>query len=1429
MAQIQLNVKLNIGTVSTDIAALKSQLETLAASLNNIQVNKSLTTQLKALASAMRAVNNAQESEIETRKLDIRERQLEINAINATTNKLKAETSARKQAAKEKENDTAALKDNNKQLAQQSGLLSKIKTAISSRIVSSIINTALSGIRSIDETLIETENTVIAIQRVLNENISSSTISRDLFELAQKYGATMKNVSYISQRFAQTGMSWADSLKASEAAILAMSVAELDATESTDGLIAILTQFKIEAEDLLGVVDRLNKVGDKFPVTSRKILAALQRTGSSAKEIGKLDLNETVGIITAMSESTGRSGENLGTALNSLINYSSKDSALNIFESVSDSVAKVVQEYRRGAANILDVWEQLGIEIQSMSDSQIDVLQQYFESEDGSALMNELAESLELTQEDLSAIYGTANTFRKSYFVALLSNISTAREAAEAASDSEGYSQEENIKYLSTYEAKLNQLKAQWQELANDEQGILAIKKLLLDIASGILNIIDWGGGIVNVLQAIIPALTTITLLLKFDKLQKGIEGILKGLQTFRNGIKTLPTLIGGATTALKGMNVAAAGTETALYGVSSAMATATLGISLLITIIMQAISWINKLVSDAAEERQETIQAGLEAKSSMEALMSLHDTLNSEEKGTDSYTNAIQKMSEALGLSADSFEKSGLSAEEYAAQLENLYEIKLKSYELDARNGWQTAADEAEQNWFERGIVNSFSGIPSYLKDFLTATDLQTEEGMEALIDSYNAIMEHRNELIEEQYNALLYGNDELYDDIQEEIDQIDEVMASSQGEKLLSAIESYNSYIAVSAKNAANEEVNATENAEEWKTALQEVANTLKIVENTTEDISNIQEAQNKLSEAALALDEARAKAKKDYLTSVLDEYINGLETEQKYQEILLKIEEERRDLVIERTQEYLDSLEEETDLEEKLLAVEEAREALKKAEEQRTVRIYNQSTGMWEWQADKKEIEDAEEELESAQSELDEFLKSEAWEEISEAITNGEGTQENIQAILDKWIPQSGSGALVSWGKNLAETINKATKESANATVDSIQDLEDYFKELALEEIKEQIENGTLTAASIENILERTLAVTGSDALYQWATGLSKVMTNAVNGKIPVTAEITNAQEAFSSAQKEYQNVLVDSLISEMLAADSQEEAQKIYNERLQHYKDLGMSSSSLNSVRETITKTFPPAGDETGSQPSLSKPTIYDLSQYTNQSQIKKMLSTLSGYAKQLIDYPTDMTNTVLPKKFDDAVKDFMLQTSDGGSRHFLIGQSDYKTKNWGYADYQDYVVQTLRKYVSSTSEYSPYINPIATIIEALSKNPGFLEKYPYYLYDNGGILNGVGGIKATNSPETVLGPELTAKLLEPKTNSEFKAFADSLGLVFSHARDLNTISSAVKNVIYNGNTGETIHADYIINGITIDKSVAEKYTVAELLETAAFLQ
>lgn len=425
------------------------------------------------------------------------------------------------------------------------------KWTAAATLVMQAINLIKAGFTSLNETLVNTEKRVIAIRRVLNEDISSTNISNDLYNLAIEYGQTFDNVADIAENFAKTGMDWTESIQAAEAALLALNVAELDSEDASEGLIAIMVQFGKEASELTDIIDKLNKTADRFPVSTEEILLALEKTGSYAKQ-AKMSLEETVAVITALSSATNASGQQLGTAIKSLLAYTTRSASLDTYAALSPEMAAVVEEYRKGAVSILEVWEGLSNEMQHLTKEQGDMLAQYAESAEGQALEDALGEELGEVYDDMTGVYDTAGTYRKNYFIALMSNFNEVSEALEEMKGAVGYSQEENLQYLNTYEAKLNSLNAQWEKMLNSEQGFLDFKKDLVDMGSRLLDIVAALGGIDTIVRSIIAAIapyiaakTWISLAAHFKALGAAIKGVAMNAKTAGMALNTMLGVIG--------------------------------------------------------------------------------------------------------------------------------------------------------------------------------------------------------------------------------------------------------------------------------------------------------------------------------------------------------------------------------------------------------------------------------------------------------------------------------------------------------------------------------------------------------------------------------------------------------------------------------------------------------------------------------------------------------------------------------------------------------------------------------------------------------------------------------------------------------------------------------------------------------------------
>lgn len=680
MAKIILNVDLNAEPAQKELKALENAIKGIADTLSNVKADKNLTAQINALTKNYTALANAAQEVTKTNNQNAiseeklaREKEKTRKATaqaNLSEEKL---NQTRKKATVETEKQTTATKKNTDAQIQSNSAF--LKSQIRLAAYSTAVNLLKSAFTSLNQTLVQTEDAVIALQRVLPEgSATDSQIADDLYNMAQSYGQAFDGVQQATQNFAKAGLDYEDSLKATEAALVAVNVAELDVTQATEGMIAIMTQFGYTANDLMDIVDMLNKVGDQYAVSSDKLLTALQRTGSTAAN-ANLSLEETIGLVTALSEATGRSGENIGTAVNSLIQYTRKASSLDVFAQLSDGAAQAVEDFRLGGADILDVWREVAASISSMSAEQENLLNEWLATDEMQSLTQELHDELGDIFETTQQVYGTANTYRQNYFISLLRNMDTVQEATETAMDSQGYSIQENEKYMQTYTAQVTALTAQWQHLVSEEQGFLDFKKDLVGFASGLLQVIENTGGLVQLFTELVvilgtgfilkhtseikeygSALKNVTQILK---LQKEAEELAQKATEAKARAEQISATANISSTEAQKANTAATKAQTAADQAATAAANAkNLAINLGIGILIAAYSAYKTYKANQKQALIDTADASKEAaeqtQQEVDSLMELKQELIDTGKETEELNNKFEEHIKEMGFTSE-------------------------------------------------------------------------------------------------------------------------------------------------------------------------------------------------------------------------------------------------------------------------------------------------------------------------------------------------------------------------------------------------------------------------------------------------------------------------------------------------------------------------------------------------------------------------------------------------------------------------------------------------------------------------------------------------------------------------------------------------------------------------------------------------------
>lgn len=1145
MAKIILNVSTNISQAKKEISTLTTVVDNLGKSFNNIKANKDFTSQIQALTkwnkSLADAVTKVVKANDQQAKSELQlERYRSQTIIRAKQQLAEGEERIARQRTKNAQ-ETAKLHIQEERLAREqqrtaqatreatdeterqatrtrSLLDTLMQFSVTSRLLYSGLRLIRNAIRDVNETLAETEQRIIAIQRVLPDgSVSNQNLANRLYDLAIEYGQSFANVSDIATNFARTGLSYADTIESTRAALLALNVAELDSSQATEGLIAVMAQFELQATDLNDVIDKLNKTADRYPVTTEKLLSALQRMGSSASLAG-LSLDETIGIATTLSKATGRSGANIGTAANALIQYSTKEKALNTYAALSPEVAAVVEKYKIGAANVLDIWKALSKEINNLTYEQsekLDVLAEYFETGEGAGLKEELEGELGDIFNDISGVFSTANTFRKNYFVALLQNMDTVEEAAETARTSQGYSIAENEKAMDTYEKRAAALAAHWHKLANDEQGLLKFRKDLVEIADLLLTVLENTGG-----------------------------------------LRTAVTLLGTAFGVLRG------NAPLAILG----------GIATIISTIAGAIE-------ATAKKTREANQAALDAyylhKDEAEQLETLYKKYLDYNTTAEEHKKIEEEIIGLLGEKAGALDGLTEGTYDYAEAVNALTQAQLRQYTLELA----TAANASRELLHDLPIVDFGSGDNALGFDLGALTGMgavmkaQAEGyyGEYLTVEMYRRYQDAFNKMQENYIKLLREGKYEQADRI------LNSDAYKNIGAWLTENKGGIDKFVNTNAAKFLNEWLYSDEGANgiksnaDWNNAYDYIVTAFRrgglISEDMltgVKDLLNLYREKNELEKESLdtherqtdklgdikgdyadivdeidsllsknqkvneelekqkALEDAIAKAKADYIRSEFDAYLSGLEVENSISEKQQSIEEARAKVEEARL-----------NVEEKRQAVKEAEYNLQKAQDDleyarnnRSERVFNAATGMWEYQANKKNVEAAQEKVRQATEKVEDAVKT-----VDSSIKDVEKAEQNVQKAVDS--------------------------------------LTDYLKKQAIAEIKDAIADG-IDNGKVAEILKKWFGEDGGGA---WGTGIQNALSTAIAGAS--TAAATNA--AVISAQQALNTYLQDEFygaVSSLFKNGSVNVSD--VNAVIDEYRKRGVSEDAVNSIKGVVSK-------------------------------------------------------------------------------------------------------------------------------------------------------------------------------------------------------------------------------------------------------------
>lgn len=163
------------------------------------------------------------------------------------------------------------------------------------------------------------QDQMVTLAQVANTSTANLGTFRDeITRLATGLGVSSDELANSAVVIAQAGFSIRDTQKAlSTLAKTQLSPSFNDLNNTTEGLIAVRSQFGVTADEFESVFGRINAVSKAFAVESEDIITAIRKTGGAFKASGG-DLDELVALFTAVRSTTRESADSIATGFRTI-------------------------------------------------------------------------------------------------------------------------------------------------------------------------------------------------------------------------------------------------------------------------------------------------------------------------------------------------------------------------------------------------------------------------------------------------------------------------------------------------------------------------------------------------------------------------------------------------------------------------------------------------------------------------------------------------------------------------------------------------------------------------------------------------------------------------------------------------------------------------------------------------------------------------------------------------------------------------------------------------------------------------------------------------------------------------------------------------------------------------------------------------------
>lgn len=564
--------------------------------------------------------------------------EMSADEFAAAFNGIQAKVRSAEGAIRSAGENTKTLSDRLKGLAEKFGAWLSVSQVIMQAIRA--IKQMVTAVREVDAAMTE-------LKKVTNETDAAySKFLSNASTRARQIGASLSDVVNASADFARLGYGLEDAAKLADAALIYKNIGDgiEDISMASESIISTMQAFGIEASNVMSIVDKFNEVGNNFAISSAGIGDAMQRS-AAAMAAANNTIDETIALITA-ANTIVQNPDSVGTTLKTVSMYlrAAKTEAEEAGES-TEGMANSVSELRESILRLTGQRVDIQIDEDTFK-STYQILKE----------LSQVWDSLtDISQANLLEMIGGKRN--SNVVAALLENFTVAENSLKTSAEAAGSAIAENEKQLESIAGKIEKFKASFQTFSTEfidsalVKGVVDFGTTLMDILTGVVNVVEALGGFKTVLLATAAALMLANNGLAAYKIAMLAVAAAQKIVTFFSGLKAaIMSIVNVIPAAIAAWQGYAAGTVAASAAMQASIPVIGLVLAAL-TALVGGISLYKRATADAAESTEETKKSLSELGEEFAQLKSkVSDVVSEFRDVRDSTADIIPRLLELAG-----------------------------------------------------------------------------------------------------------------------------------------------------------------------------------------------------------------------------------------------------------------------------------------------------------------------------------------------------------------------------------------------------------------------------------------------------------------------------------------------------------------------------------------------------------------------------------------------------------------------------------------------------------------------------------------------------------------------------------------------------------------------------------------------------------